>query len=573
MRILSFILSSVAVVYGDLESGHLVVNSPASLANLYNSSEGSIPMKPAMFGIPAYGHQAQLTGRVVYVPVSDRNGCQVINKTELVGVPPVGSLMIMVVERGGCTFVTKVQHAQDAGANACIIVDNKDEVGLPYMADDGKGSTISIPSMLIHKNDGANIAASVSAGQRVIMTMSWNVPHPDNVVEWEFWTSSHDPISASFKVQFDEAAVVLGDSALMTPHYSFDNGLHRDCVAPTPTAPLPCSNRCSNNGRYCMFTADDARVGLTGMSAMQENLRQICLFKHVNETAKDAARTQWWNYVENFLKQCTDRNFTKSCSDQIMRGPGVEIDPAIIQRCVDNSGGSDERSGVNTLLEAEMARQAEMAIFFVPTILINGVAYRGSIDCPKNEVGSITSISCGVLEEICLGFLNESAIPACVSPPDCKLGLQKDPICNICGGHGLDLCGTCAQPKDADYNKACAGCDGVPNSGKKFDNCMACGGLGRDACGNCWPAGDKRRVNDSSVAGACQQGGTGETAPATATVSPGIVALIVIILVAVVGTAVFFYMRHRQNAMKKDIDALLKQYMPMSDASELAEVS
>jgi hypothetical protein len=482
--------------------------------------------------------------------------------------PPAGSLVIMVVERGQCTFVTKVQHAQDAGANACIIVDNKEEARLPYMADDGKGSTISIPSMLIHKSDGYNIAQAIARdGEKVIMTMSWNVPHPDNVVEWEFWTSSVDPIAANFKIQFDEAAQVLGDSATMTPHYYFDNGRVRECFSSTGT--LPCGTRCSNSGRYCVFSSpDNPAIGLTGITAMQENLRQICLFDHVNKTAKDPARIQWWNYVEFFQKQCAEKDFSKACSERVMRTTGVDIDPIIIDDCVQRSGGSDDRSGNNTLLDAELTRQSELSIFFVPTILINGVAYRGSIECPKNEVGSITSMTCGVLEEICLGFLNSSAIPACTSPPDCKLGLQKDAECNICGGQGLDLCGTCAQPKDPNYNKACAGCDGVPNSKKKLDNCNVCDGPGRDACGNCFAIGDPRRVTNVSSPGACSQGGgggsaaTGETSN-TATVSPGIVVVIVLVLIAVVGVAVFFYMRHRQNALKQDIDALLKQYLPM----------
>jgi len=362
--------------------------------------------------------------------------------------------------------------------------------------------------------------------------------------------------------------LVLGDAATMTPHYYFDNGLARDCV---PLGPH-CQNQCSNNGRYCAFNANNPAVGLTGLTAMQENLRQICLFKYVNETAKDAARIQWWNYVENFLKQCTDKDFSKACSEKVMRIPEVNVDPAIIQRCVDQSGGSDEMGGPNTLLAAELSRQSEMAIYFIPTILINGVAYRGSIDCPKNEVGSITSMTCGVLEEICLGFLNSSAISACNSPPDCKLGLQKDAACNICGGKGFDLCGTCAQPKDINYNRACAGCDGVANSGKLFDNCHVCGGPGRDACGNCFPLGDRRRVNNSDIPGACLPESATNTpsgdASTTATVSPGIVVVIVLVLIAVVGVAVWFYMRHRQNALKQDIDALLKQYLPMSETSD-----
>lgn len=51
MRVLSSLLSLAAVAFADIESGQLVVNSPKTLADLYNSSEGAIPMKPAMFGI------------------------------------------------------------------------------------------------------------------------------------------------------------------------------------------------------------------------------------------------------------------------------------------------------------------------------------------------------------------------------------------------------------------------------------------------------------------------------------------------------------------------------------------
>jgi len=251
-----------------------------------------------------------------------------------------------------------------------------------------------------------------------------------------------------------------------------------------------------------------------------------------------------------------------------MRGTGVEIDPAIIQRCVDQSGGSDERSGANNLLDAELERQNALGIFIIPTILINGVTYRGNIKCPPNAVGSISWVTCGVLSEICLGFANVSAVPACMSPQDCKLGLQKDALCNVCGGVGLDKCGTCAQPKDANYNRACAGCDGVPNSGRKFDSCGVCAGPGRDACGNC-PGDYTKRVNDSSVPGACQPASkqTGST-DNTATVSPGIVVVIVVVLIAVVGVAVWFYMRHRQLALKQDIDSLLKQYLPMGETSD-----
>ena len=41
----------------------------------------------------------------------------------------VGGTKIIMVDRGDCTFVTKVRHAQTAGGSAVIVVDNVDEVG------------------------------------------------------------------------------------------------------------------------------------------------------------------------------------------------------------------------------------------------------------------------------------------------------------------------------------------------------------------------------------------------------------------------------------------------------------
>lgn len=59
------------------------------------------------------------------------------------------------MNRGSCSFVTKVIHAQDLGAVGAIIVDNKEEDPLDIvMSDDGNGGSIHIPSMLISFKNG-----------------------------------------------------------------------------------------------------------------------------------------------------------------------------------------------------------------------------------------------------------------------------------------------------------------------------------------------------------------------------------------------------------------------------------
>ena len=63
-----------------------------------------------------------------------------------------------------------------------------------------------------------------------------------------------------------------------------------------------------------------------------------------------------------------------------------------------------------------------------------------------------------------------------------------------------DLCGVCGGD-----NSACAGCDGVPNSGAVLDVCGVCGGV--SLCVGCDGVVDSGKVRD--VCGVC--GGVGES--------------------------------------------------------------
>jgi uncharacterized Fe-S cluster protein YjdI len=82
-----------------------------------------------------------------------------------------------MVDRGGCTFVQKVRNAQHSGAAAVVIADNTClckfekictsgqgevcEKREPIMADDGSGDDITIPSMLLFKQDADPIKSAL----------------------------------------------------------------------------------------------------------------------------------------------------------------------------------------------------------------------------------------------------------------------------------------------------------------------------------------------------------------------------------------------------------------------------
>lgn len=49
---------------------------------------------------------------------------------------------IVLVERGNCHFVKKVENLQRIGVRIAVVVDNKDEYQSVIMANDGSGFTV-----------------------------------------------------------------------------------------------------------------------------------------------------------------------------------------------------------------------------------------------------------------------------------------------------------------------------------------------------------------------------------------------------------------------------------------------
>ncbi|MEC7987670.1 MAG: M36 family metallopeptidase [Myxococcota bacterium] len=119
------------------QDSSLIVSSPSSLA-------GSYPL-----GGSEFGPRAVFSGRISVVSGS---GCQ-----------PIASDLsneIALIERGGCNFVDKVRHAQEAGAAAVLIYNNdpNDPDGLMSMG--GEGMDVYIPAFFLSYRDGVSFVNS-----------------------------------------------------------------------------------------------------------------------------------------------------------------------------------------------------------------------------------------------------------------------------------------------------------------------------------------------------------------------------------------------------------------------------
>ncbi|MBT8316640.1 MAG: hypothetical protein HKP59_03365, partial [Lutibacter sp.] len=116
----------------------LTVNSPVEVAGEYQVTSAS-------FG-PSI---TSISGDLVLAndgTTAPTEACSAfVNGTEING-------NIAVVERGSCTFVTKVLNAQNEGAIAVVVVNNID--GVPITLGGDEDGTITIPSVMISKEEG-----------------------------------------------------------------------------------------------------------------------------------------------------------------------------------------------------------------------------------------------------------------------------------------------------------------------------------------------------------------------------------------------------------------------------------
>ncbi len=184
--------------------GRLTIYSPSDLREEINRINGTIRSSISNFGITPYGHS--VIGNV-WIEEQNLNGCKAF-ETKIDGSwdPDTDPSPIVIVERGGCSFVTKVRNIEHAGGKLALVIDEKDEdIENVIMVDDGNGNGIRIPSMMISKKDGNIIKKFLLEDKRRIALMAtFEMDKPDNRVEYDFWYTSSDDRALDFLRDFKE---------------------------------------------------------------------------------------------------------------------------------------------------------------------------------------------------------------------------------------------------------------------------------------------------------------------------------------------------------------------------------
>jgi hypothetical protein len=467
--------------------------------NLYKESEivHSSPWESMASQFGMHKFSGSLTGRLVILK-GDNYLCK-IDKAEDVTeeaktwiTPPEqlsGFGNIMLVQRGKpdgyegvCAFVDKVHAAEVLGAKAVIVWDDREEALFTmWDTDDIFGSPINIPSVLVSYSHGLELMGNLTAGkwnkdsttdnietlEPMTVTLRWGLPHPDGTVELDYYTCADDFKSLSFKENFPEVIPALNNTLTFTPHYFILDGTRAGCRGWGQY----CGNQCANDGRYCVQDPDlDYKNGLSGFDVLEEDLRQICVWKYQKQQEEKGSEDQeeetqhWFKYVDLFNKNCLgniktrkvdEKKFHTNCSETQMDTVDKNM-WQYVQSCVEESGGlAIDLDKENPLFEAELKMQKQHDIFSCPQAVVNNFRLNNNWDCPS----SVSISTCETFESVCAGYAYGSTPEVCGGSPGCP------------AGEYIDECQMCLKKSDPKWNKMCLDCEGKINGPSVNSKC------------------------------------------------------------------------------------------------------
>lgn len=515
---------------------------------------------------------------------------------------------IFVIDRGDCYFVDKIENAEALGAAGVIVCDKTTESLFTMWMPESWTDDISIPSVLLQEENCETLMShlgvenwqpleisltsypSIDNFTMTVARLEWGLPHPDDRVEWELWTSANDEDAVHFKRNFHETSNLLDaqNDTIFEPHMYVLDGSHWHCTLSS----LPCGKQCTNNGRYCSVDPEfDLTIGLDGMDVVQENLRSLCVWEFDKNYSKANNNILWWNYTVHWDEFCfmpdveiPNTTFTENCSFTQMilihPEPYNDGEPTLheyVMNCINDTGGYEYDGGVNTLLAAEAQLRIDSSVYALPMVRVNEFMIHGNINC-----STVTIQECMVLSAICAGFLNGTLPDLCFYTPaptamSCSDSL-KDCKGDCYGSYELDQCEQCLLVGNSAFD-ACVGCDDIVNSTKVINPCGYCVLLnitdfesyGEDCNGEC--NGD-RHIDDcghcllfsSDSFNDCSDSGSSSSSETDKMLTTVIIAVCVITFLVVVCAGIIIYcLWKRQLSITDRFNTLASTYQMMDD--------
>lgn len=210
---------------GNAGPGFFTVGSPGSAARALTAGASSVghfigpPVTVAMDPNSPYG---AATGDFEIVSSDLTRPLAVVldgaNLSEACSALPAGSLSgkIALISRGTCSFSTKIRNAQNAGADAVIVVNSQPGIPIP-MGQDGTANQPTIPAYMVSLADKAALMADNGKSTTIGTTLQYFFNPVNN--DFMYDSSSRGPTDVDFRVKPD--LVAPGLSVLSSIPHTF----------------------------------------------------------------------------------------------------------------------------------------------------------------------------------------------------------------------------------------------------------------------------------------------------------------------------------------------------------------
>jgi hypothetical protein len=319
----------------------------------------------------------------IYYNESNADGCSRSNFTQDFSGDPDGILTpIFLVDRGTCTFVQKVRNIEKAGGSLAVIIDDSDAIDIKQivMSDDGTGTGIRIPSMLISKRDGKILkdflrSQSPEVAAQAALSAEFIFENLENRVDWSIWYTSANDKALDFIKNFKETYKTIAEEANFRPRFV-------TWACPSCDADFK-RKECFSNGKYCAMNHKSTYV--EGKDILMEDLRESCLYDILK---KEGQASQWWEYMAYVHKMCYEE-VTEDCSKMGHKAINRDYQPTL--DCVKSTfSGSNYAQDDNKVFKEDSEAWKTYGTGYWPSIVINDRSYRGDL-IPDNVFNALCS--------------------------------------------------------------------------------------------------------------------------------------------------------------------------------------
>lgn len=300
----------------------------------------------------------------------------------------VDEVPIIMLDRGNCSFVTKVRNVQLAGGHLALIININplEEVSDVIMADDGRGRDLTIPGVLISQKQGEIIKKFYRENklfpkiiENISIEVDFEMENRTNIVKLDFFVNSFNENYYSLIKEISthlkeiKNTIDLNVYYISHPSYNYAKATYRD---------LP---NCFGSGLHChhpsKFQVIDGRVYL------EEDIKQKCILNYAKESDNIGL---YLDYVNSFFSECANKTaFNAECSAIV--GERLALPLALINQCFHDSFNTTEIENYdanlkkffkifakNEILAADAAKKSENFVSFLPSLMINNRNFWGS---------------------------------------------------------------------------------------------------------------------------------------------------------------------------------------------------